>query len=134
MIYSRRISTASGVTEADPDYSRIVLEKGVIHQLVVAFPPGAEGLLHVRLEQGNTKIYPAGEDRDVAWDNIPLNYNTWIDLTDAPYELVAVTWNEDTAYAHDVLLQFNIDPEELLRPPQVDAGILQRLQSFFLGR
>lgn len=99
-----RLPVPASTVETSPATKRIQLTNGVITNWWIGFPPGSNDLVHVTIYEFEHQILPRGEDEDLYWGGyvyeIPENY----ELVDEPYEIEVRAWNEDTSYAHTVVV------------------------------
>ncbi len=123
MIFVHRISTPADTARSSPQETILELAWGVIHRVDVGFPPGTQGRLHVAIDRDGRQLYPSNPQGNWAWEGIFLPHPTWFPLEEAPFAVVARTWNHDTTFAHAVTLQFLILPREILLPSREDTGL-----------
>lgn len=128
------ITTPANTTQAAPQRTTLELERGVIDLVHIAFPPGPQGLLHVEIRQGDSQVWPRNGQDGFAWDNFTIPFNPRFEISTSPAELVAVTWNDDDTFAHQVTLRFNIVPRELVFPDRQELSLLQSITGVLTGR
>lgn len=133
MIYSYSPNTAASVTQGSPTRTPLPVNRGVVIQLTIGFPPGCTGLLHLQIYWGQTQLWPSNPDEDFAWDGFVFNYPEHYEIDAEPYEFTALTWNDDDTYAHDILIQFDIIRQEDLAQESGDIGLIQGLKRRLLG-
>jgi len=84
-----------------------------VYQVEVEFPPGPLGLCHVSIHDGGYQVWPSNSEFDFHGDNGYITFpDTYLKLI-APFEFVAVTWNEDDTYDHTVHLRLGIVSDEV---------------------
>ena len=133
-MYDFPVTTPANTTEANPTRTELLLDVGVIDQVEVAFPPGPQGLLHVRILRGASVLWPRNGGEGYAWDDDTLRFNPLYVLEEAPLALEAVSWNDDDTYDHQVTLRFNVVPAEVAFPPRAADSLVERLGDVLLGR
>jgi len=108
MIYSFPISTPANTTAASPQVTDCKIEKGLIKELFVNFPPGPSGLLYLQIEYHEVKIFPMTKNY-FHGDNMLFEFHdVGYKLSAAPFLLKAITWNTDDTFAHNVDIYINL--------------------------
>ncbi len=108
MIYRYGITTAANTTEAAAQMTIITLPRGIIHQLDIVFPPGPAGLLHLRILEGISVIWPSSQNESFAGDNTTISFKEFYILKDATNQIIIQTWNDDDTYSHLVIVRFGV--------------------------
>jgi len=134
MIYSYRMTIPKSTTKANPTTYLLSLPHGIIHRLIVGFPPGPHATAHVAIWHKEHQIFPSDPDQDFGWDWYVLDTPEWYPIEDFPYSISIRGWNDDTVYPHQVWIAVAILPREILMPPSEAAGILQRLSKLIFGK
>jgi len=100
MYYKWEKSILANTLEADAIEECLQLTRGTIREILLGFPPGACGLLHLQVRDKGWQIVPWTPLQSVAWDDyvfvLPCDY----DLDEEPYDLTIRAWNLDDTYAH----------------------------------
>lgn len=120
MFYSFDISTPSLTPESNPQLTVLEMEMGVVTQVVISFPPGSEGLLHMQLWKELNQVYPRNPGEDINGDWITLDFREHLELVMPSHRLLVYTWNEDDTYAHKLQLRINLFQSQQLRLPPED--------------
>lgn len=108
MIYEKTITTPANTTSSSPQVTALQIERGIIQELFIVFPPGPSGLLHLQIKYHESIIFPKTLG-DFRGDNLPLLFhNVGYPCYTEPLELALVTWNDDDTFEHDVDVYFNI--------------------------
>lgn len=115
MDFSANISTPTTATQAAPKKTRLPLTKGRITGGTLFFPPGPAGTLHLIAKIGKHQIIPFNTGQNYALDNTTLDLNIDIDISEPPFILDVITWNDSTSYAHALTLTLFMDPWKPLR-------------------
>lgn len=110
MDFSKYISTPKETTETAPLISKLKLTKGRLAGGLLYFPPGPAGKLHFRAMMGIHQILPFNTGENFRLDDCVIPVALGIDLSEPPYEIDLVTWNESTLYAHALTIMFYLDP------------------------
>ena len=130
MIYTFDIDTPANTLEADPLFTRLELELGIISQLGIGFPEGAAGLTNVTIWRDGRQVWPSNGQGSFSWDDRFFTWPEAYDLTEAPFEFTARTWNVDDTWDHRITIQFAIlqpgsDPEA-----RQEISLLQQIAGF----
>ena len=94
----------------------LVLDYGIVDQVIVNIPRGVFALAGFQVMQGNTQIFPANLGAWMTGDNLNQSFKVHIDLTNPPYVLQANYYNEDDTYDHTINLQFSLAINTMARP------------------
>jgi len=121
MYYQTTIFTSSNTLAAVPLVTTLQLARGQITKLLVAFPPGPVGLLHVIIKDKGWQIAPWSLGQDLAGDDYAYEMTTQYPLIVEPYELTVITWNEDDSYAHQVTIGVELEEGD----PSAGGALLQ---------
>lgn len=110
MDFLKYISTPAGRTEAVPLVTKLQLSKGRITGGFLYFPYGPAGLLHFVARIGIHQVLPFNTGENFRLDNAVIHFPMGIDLTDPPYIIDLVTWNDSISNAHALSVCFYLDP------------------------
>lgn len=108
MFYSFSISTPKDTTESNKQETILKLTRGIVHQVDILFPPGPAGLLHLHINAALHQVWPFNVIDNFATDNEKITFREHFEITGAPHELRAYTWNEDDTYPHKVIVRIGI--------------------------
>ena len=108
MIYTASITTTAGGSKQAATRTIIKVTKGLIWNMEVFFPPGCTGLTHVQFFDGSYQILPASPGNTLIGDGQLLRYDDLYLKEAAPFELVIVSWNEDTFYDHTIQIRIGM--------------------------
>lgn len=114
MVYAFEITTPKLGDVELPLVTVIPVTKGRIRKLVVVFPPGSMGLLHLTLHREGHQVFPHTPGQVFRGDNVRLDFDEEYLLLDEPLDFTAQTKNYDTVHPHTVFFYFNILREELM--------------------
>lgn len=105
MLYQLELTIPSQTLQSNPLEGHLILPKGVINQVEVAFPPGCAALAYVEIYVKEHKIWPSDPDSAFHWDNYTLRWNEDFAMEEIPFELVVRGWNRDELYEHTVTVR-----------------------------
>jgi len=108
MVYSYVINTAKNTPISNPKIVRLPLELGVVEDLIIDFPPGSAHLLNLIMYYHGAKHFPKGTGYFSGNGTILAFRRLGYSMETFPTELLAITWNESTRYAHKVYIYINI--------------------------
>lgn len=102
MIYEFTIDTATTYAETSKLKTVLKLEKGMIDDLFINFPPGPSGLLYLQVFKEGVQVFPKtlnyfhGDNRLYHFDDV------FYPLLNPPFQLEAFTWNDDDTFSHEL--------------------------------
>jgi len=108
--FLKYISTPLGTTESAPLISRLKLTKGRLTGGFLYFPSGPAGTLHFLARIGIHQILPFNTGENFRLDDTLINFSIHIDLTEPPFVIDLVTWNDSISFAHVLSVCFFLDP------------------------
>jgi hypothetical protein len=123
------ITTPKNTPESSPQKTILKLAKGIIRKTEIQFPPGAAGLLHVKLARSVYQPYPYNPDSDYIGDGQTIELLGDVYMLEAPTQLEAYTWNKDDTYEHMVIIRIVMTPipkEALLTPEDLEQKAKER--------
>lgn len=124
MDFIQYISTPATTLQAAPKKTTLPLTKGRITGGTLFFPPGPAGTLHLIAKIGEHQIIPYNTGEDYALNDCTLPLNIDIDISEPPYILDIITWNDSTTYSHALTLTIFVDP---WKPARKRKGIAQKI-------
>lgn len=116
MIYKFLITTPANTAATAKLKTVLKLNKGIIHQLDVQFPPGPSGLLHLHINDAIHQVFPYNTDENFSSDNVNIRFKEFQPVLEEPFQLEAYTWNLDDTYSHDVIVRIGILPVQVIAP------------------
>ena len=96
--YSYRITTNASSEKK----TTVNLKGDYLTKVMIRFPPGPMGLLHVRIFYGDYQLFPEDKDTDFADDDLAIEWEEFWELPEKPCPITIYTLNEDDTYAHAV--------------------------------
>ena len=134
MIYSHILSIPKNTSKYTPTTHDLNLPHGIIHRLIVGFPPGCNATAHLAVFHKEHQIFPSDPDEDFAWGAYVMDWPEFYSIEDAPYFVSLRGWNDSTQYSHAVWIAVGVLPREVLLPASQEMGILKRLGSLIFGK
>jgi hypothetical protein len=110
LIYVFDITTPANTPESNPLRTTLKLAKGITYKVDFLFPPGPLGLLHLRVCKGLYQVWPSNPEADFSTDDETISFEDEYLIDEPPYELTAITWNEDDTYEHRVTIRIGLKP------------------------
>lgn len=110
MDFCKYISTPAGTTEAAPLVTRLELTHGRLVGGFIYFPAGPAGVLHLQVKIGIHQILPFNTGESIRLDDCVFPFSLGIDLSEPPFYVDVVTWNDSLSYAHALTILFNLEP------------------------
>ncbi len=133
MIFATTLSVPAATKEASKAEARLTIAQGIIHLVEISFLDGPENEVNVALRRsGLHQIVPTGEG-SIVGNAQTIFIVLHEEALQPPLELVVEGWAPNATYAHEVAVRVYILPQEILRPPREELGILQRLSRAILG-
>ena len=129
--YFVKLDIPANTTEADKVVEKVQAIKGIVHKILVIFPPGSAGLAHVRVRDGNHPIAPSSLADNFSGDNLQIEYNDFYEISEWPKTLSVEGWNLDDTYAHSVFVGFGILPKWVLLPTVATLKLLDLIGKVF---
>lgn len=116
MIYTKIITTPANTTENAPLETVLDLCIGIVHQVDIFFPPGAQGLHRLRVTRGVNAVIPTNAEGYIAGEDERISHKEYIDVDDEPKRLVVRSWNLDDTYEHTVMLRVGVLRKAIIAP------------------
>jgi hypothetical protein len=129
VFYQCSITIPAATVKDTPEQVYLTVSKGTIQRWFVGFPPGCAALAHIAVYWHEQKVFPAGEEEAVNWDDYVFDPLEDLDLSEPPYRLKVVGWNDDTSYEHTIQVAVVVFPT----PDVTTEGLLERMLHAFVG-
>ena len=110
MDFVKYISTPKDTTEAAPLVTKLKLTRGRLTGGQIYFPSGPAGTLHFLAKIGTHQILPFNTGENFRLDDAVMSFTLGIKLTEQPFIIDLVTWNDSTQYAHVCTVSFSLVP------------------------
>ena len=108
MDFLQYISTPALTLESNPLVTKLRLTHGRLIGGYLHFPYGPAATLHFLARIGNHQILPFNTGQNYRLDDAVMPFTLGIDLTEPPYIIDLITWNDSTSYAHALTMAFSI--------------------------
>jgi len=108
MVYLFSVARLPEGTEDTQSQTRLLLCRGIIHQLDIYFPKGSYGLLHLHINNALHQVWPKNSGETFYGNDISVSFPESYPLLEEPYQLQAWAWNEDETYDHQVIIRIGI--------------------------
>lgn len=113
MLYAFTVTVPANTPKEDPLWVPLELDYGIIKKFVVQIPPGHAGLCKFAIFRGDSQVWPKNRNEKLAGDGVVLSFDDeWVPLTQPPFMLWFMGWNEDELYDHSVFLYFQLLTKE----------------------
>ena len=100
MLYAKEVTVAPNTPKTGYVDFTLKLTKGKVKRISVFFPWGCAGLCGVQIIHRTWQIYPLSRGEWLLGNEREFNYESIIDLTSEPYEVIIRAYNEDDTYEH----------------------------------
>lgn len=132
MLYSRQIKFTHGKTEAEATKTPIKVNKGVIYQVWVDFPPGCAGLVKLRVYHEGHPFLPVNKDNYLRGNAYVYKLPVYHEVRESPSILIVEGWNEDDTYDHTIQVVFSIIPKWIAYPYIMLTQIMEGFTKLFI--
>lgn len=108
MDFIKYISTPAGQSESEPLVTTLKLTRGRLVGGNVYFPYGPAGTLHFLAKIGIHQILPFNSGESLRMDDCVFPFKLGIDLSEPPYVIDLITWNDSTENDHALTVSFHV--------------------------
>lgn len=108
MFYEWAIDVPASTTSAAPVTQDMKLTEGVITRVEVQFPNGCAGLAHCKILHSESQKWPTPPSTSFASDGHAITLDENFELSDEPFSLKAVCWNDDDTYQHTIYVRIGL--------------------------
>jgi hypothetical protein len=129
MIFVAAITVPKSTAKGTPQLTQIQITRGTITQVMVWFPPGVNGLSHIKLLWGLYQLFPSNEQGDFTGGNDLLSWPEDLEIPAAPFQVTAITWNDDTANDHTLSVHVVMQPAAQTHDVAAVLAQVQQMQS-----
>jgi len=105
-------------TEDTAILTEVDIDKGNIEDLIITFPDGCVGLVHVQVYCHGVQIAPYNPTGSIVGNNSRISVLRDFPVDQPPYTLIFKTWNEDDTYNHTLTVEVMVTGEK--QPTQFD--------------
>lgn len=125
MIYSFEKTFSSGGEENVYEEMIMKLDRGLVYQIDIDFPPGSCGLLYVRILEKGSQIYPVPRNSHFRGDNKTITFQDTRIIFLPPFDWCFQGYNLDTIYDHSCTVRIGLVSNiELIRRYVPDYELL----------
>jgi hypothetical protein len=82
----------------------------------IVFPPGCVALVGLLIKDGLHQVWPTNAGDFFQSDNERISFREHHPMLYEPFELQAITWNNDETYYHSIIIRIGILPVRVLAP------------------
>lgn len=115
MVYSATITSTANKAESEKTRTTIKITKGLVYSWEIYFPPGSQGLLHVRLLDGSYCLLPSTPSESFAGDSMLFHYDDLYLKQAEPFEFFIDHWNEDEQYEHQFYVHIGMVSKDVYK-------------------
>ena len=112
MYYQKTITVLTTNTSDNPLEDTLALVPGRLKRVLIGFPPGCSGLVHVQITRHTRQIVPRTLGEDISWDSHLFSLSYDLPLDEVPYEVDIVAWTEDDEYDHEIMVGVEMETDE----------------------
>lgn len=112
MIFSTRIILDANGSESNLVSQRLKVSLGLVYKVELFFPAGCAGKARVVIKDGNYQVWPTTPNDYFRGSNQLLQYDDLYFKNIEPSEFQVVGFNDDTVYAHSVIVRIGLVSEE----------------------
>lgn len=131
MLHSVHVTFPYGQTEATATFRRFKVNRGIIHQIFVTFPPGCCGLVKFRIYHEGHPILPSTKTEYIYGDDYTFPFFVFHPILTEPQLITIEGWNEDSVYNHTLQFLFSIVDKKYIMPVGSTEGIIESMKSLF---
>lgn len=123
MLFQGELTVPANTAEKAQVIARVRVMPGVTEHVLVGFPPGCKGLVHVAIWDRNWQVWPWTPGEYFAWDGYVFAFRDRYPIITPPYELAMKGWSEDDSYSHKIMFQVGVDPS----PKMLDVSAIEMI-------
>ena len=112
MYYQKSLVVLTTNTSDNPVLETLHLSPGRLQRILIGFPPGCSGLIHVQILRHTRQIAPWTLGEDIAWDSHLFSLSYDLPLDEVPHEVEIVAWSEDDEYDHEIMVGVEMETDE----------------------
>lgn len=109
----------------------VEIEGDIITRVRLHFPPGPQGLLHVRFFQGIKQIFPQPEESYFSGDDEVIEWDEFYELAEHKSTIRVVLENEDDTYEHQVIVTLVVQDRQKEVSERIASAIAKKIMSVF---
>ena len=112
--------------DAVPVRMEVDLPVGIIHRLMLLFPPGPHGMVKVRILEHDHQVWPSNLDGYFASDDEVIDIVEHYEILEPPVVFYLVGSSPGTTYSHTISVRFGILAPEVIEPYTGIMGLLKK--------
>ena len=116
MFYSWPITVAAGNTSANKSKIEMPMSAGVIHQVDILFPDGADHNIRVQVFDASLQLWPTNRNATIRGNATVVSFRDFYEMNEANNVLHGLAWWEDTETAKTIWVQIGVLPRAVLQP------------------
>ncbi len=109
MFYSVDVAIPSLTSRALPVRVPVPVSPGTVTRLMVVFPPGCAGLVHVRISVGGHQVWPTNLDGDFSGDGVVIDTPEGYVIERSRELFLIDGWSFDDTFQHLVTVRFAVE-------------------------
>jgi len=109
----------------------VEVEGDIITRVRLHFPPGPQGLLHVRFFQGIKQIFPQPEEAYFSGDDEIIEWDEYYELAEHKSTIRVVLENKDDTYEHQVIVTLVVQDRQKEVSERIASAIAKKIMSIF---
>ena len=129
MFYRLHLTIPRDTPETTPASHHFVLDPGIIHRLIVKFPPGCAEEAYLAVYLGGHQMWPTNIDDAFHGDGESIDFREHVPTLKG-YHWYLLGWSPDTNFTHTVTVRIGVLPEWVLVPWKIWetlTGVFKRL-------
>jgi len=112
MYYQKTITVLTTNIEANPVVDTLALVPGRLKRVLIGFPPGCSGRVHVQILRHTRQIVPWTLGESIAWDAHLFSLDYDLPLEEVPHRVGIVAWSDDNEYDHEIMIGVEMATDE----------------------
>ena len=127
MFYSWPITIAAGNISTNKAKIEMPMSAGVIHQVDILFPSGADHNIRVQVFDASFQLWPSNRDGAIRGKSTVVSFRDFYEMKSANNILAGYAWWEDTETATTIWIQVGVLPRAVMQPLSL-AELLRAVQ------
>ncbi len=117
---------SSGGSKSNLERLEMNLTPGIVHNVIISFPAGAQRLTYVHISRGATTIFPRNQGAFYRYEDYNLEIRDYWPLLGGEHELILKGYNIDDTHDHEILVALQVTDPELFFS---QLGLLTRMDA-----
>lgn len=132
--YSYRKTFTPGTDKESFEELEMPCYWGILTDLIISFPAGCHGLVHVHIDESIHQIFPTNSEEDYVLDDIDMKIPDEYELLPDTRKIYLRGYNEDDTYPHTIDICFTVKPFERYTPAEEALFRILRILERLVGR